>query len=166
MTEPLKQNTSGLYLDIQKVGCFFRSSCYMAEMVAERLGKPCRLSVDALNTLWDISVRFKYIVDRNVKNSAKIANAALKMLNVPGKFTEVATFQDGEMKWYGAVKNRRADFFIQKIKTKFEYGTHFRNVNYLGQLIWDPNKPQIQPQGIYYTICYRYDGENNGQIQQ
>lgn len=157
MEEAIKQNTSGLYLDIQKIGCFFRAACRMAEFEAERQRRPCRLSKEALNTLWDAAVALHYIEDRKVKDSAKIANIALKMLNVPGKFVEVATFKNGNMNWYQSVKTRRADFFIQKIATEYTEGTHFRNVNYLGQLLWDPNEPEIEPQGIMYTICYRYD---------
>lgn len=162
MTEAIKQNTSGLYLDIQKIGCFFRSACRMAEFVAERQGKPCRLSIDVLNTLWDVANTLHYIEDKKVKDSAKIANLALNALGLKGRFVEVATFQNGRMNWYASVANRRADFYIQKIKTAYTEGTHFWNVNAFGQVLWDPYSPGIEPKGIYYTICYRYDGGPNG----
>lgn len=158
MEEALKQNTSGLYLDIQKVGCFFRAACRMAEYVAEQQRKPCRLTISSLNTLWDISNQLHYIEDRCIKNSAKIANLALAMLNVRGKFVEVATFDSGVMNWYKAVTKRQANFFIQKIKTSANSaGTHFRNVNSRGEVIFDPYEPPVKAEGIYYSICYRYD---------
>lgn len=156
-SEPLKQNSPGLYPTIQKVGCFFRSACRMAEYAAELINKPCRFSAEDLNRLWDESNERAYIVNNMMKNSAGVANLALAALGVPGKFVEVATFQDGAMNWYGAVKNRRADFFIQKIKTKYEEGTHFRNVSSMGLVMFDPYEPPIEPLDIFYTICYRFD---------
>lgn len=165
MEEALKQNTGGLYIQIQKIGCFFRSSCRIAEYIAESQGKKCRLSVDELNSLWSVSEKLHYIVDNKIKNSAGIANAALAMLNVPGKIVEVATFQEGKMMWYPSVKGpaRRADFYIQKIATPYTEGTHFRNVDKYGDLLWDPYKPDVKSTGIFYTICYRYDGDPNVQ---
>ena len=157
LPEPLKQNAPGLYPTIQKVGCFFRSACRMAEYAAELAGLPCRLSVADLNRLWDESNDRAYIVNNMMKNSAAVANLALSALNTPGKFVEVATFQDGAMNWYGAVKNRRADFYIQKIKTEYTEGTHFRNVSSLGIVMFDPYEPPIAEKGIFYTICYRFD---------
>lgn len=158
MREPIKQNASGLYTDIQKIGCFFRSACCMAEFEAEKQGKrKCRLTVAQLNALWDAANTLHYIENRMTKNSAGIANLALNVLKVKGKFVEVATFQSGRMNWYGAVKTRRADYFIQKIKTEYTEGTHFRNVDKYGVLTFDPYKPAIEPKGIFYSICYRFD---------
>lgn len=161
MEEALKQNSSGLYLEIQKIGCFFRAACRMAEYEAERQFKPCRLTVSQLNTIWDLANRLHYIENRKIKDSAKIANLALAALDVKGRFVEVATFADGKMKWYASVNDRRAGYYIQKIKTNYTEGTHFRNVNAYGQVAWDPYEPEIKAAGIYYTICYRYDGEKN-----
>lgn len=162
MEEAIKQNTSGLYLDIQKIGCFYRAACRMAEYEAERQRKPHRLTIEQLNALWDVSNTLHYIENRKVKDSAKIANLALNALGIKGRFVEVATFSAGTMNWYKSVQTRRADYYIQKIKTLYTEGTHFRNVNAFGQVTWDPYNPGIEPAGIFYTICYRYDGDRNG----
>lgn len=153
--EPLKQNASGLYIDIQKIGCFYRAACRMAEFKATRV-----LTIEELNKLWDFSKRIGYInQENNVETSAPIANLAADALKVRGRFTEVATFKDGEMMWYSSVpKNeRRADFFIQKIAQNGPSKTHFINVDKYGQEMWDPHEPGIKATGIFYTICYRYE---------
>ena len=170
MTEALKQNDAELYIPIAQIGCFFRSSANMAEQEAEKEKKPIHfLTAEQLNKLWDLSINFKYIkkeldpvtnkVDYTVILSAAIANLALDMLGISGRFVEVATFQNGKMNWYGSVKGeqKRADYFIQRIKQNGPSKTHFRNVYADGVLLWDPHRPQIQVQDIYYTICYRFD---------
>lgn len=162
MQPALKQNTPGLNEDIQKIGCFFRAALRMAEYAAEQAGKiKYRLTIDEINKLWD-QAKAEGII--NVKNcvvaSAPIANMALKVLEVAGRFTEVATFTN-TMAWYRNVPQdkRRADYFIQKIAQNGPSGTHYINVDRYGKLLWDPHEPEIIKRGVFYTICYRYDGE-------
>ena len=160
--EPIKQNGPGMYLVIAQIGCFFRAACNMAEREARRQGRVvwC-LTAEQLNRIWTISHNLHYINDKeNVVVSAPIANLALGTLGIPGKFTEVGTFTNpGEINWYSslAVKDRRADYFIQKIAQNGPSKTHFRNVNENNIKLWDPHEPDINVQGKYYTICYRYD---------
>lgn len=152
----LKQNDGRLNPDIQEIGCFFRSALRMAEYASD--GKT--LTADEINGLWKTSKRKGFIDGNNdVVNSAAIANEALKILETPGKFTEVATFTGGTMGWYKSVpKDRRsAEYFIQKIKQNGPNKIHFRNVDKFGNLIWDPHVPVIVCRGIIYTICYRYE---------
>lgn len=164
MNEAIKQNTPGLYPDIQKIGCFFRAAVRMAEFVAEELEmKKPLLSSKEINELWDIAKTKGYINKNNdVTNSAAIANEALRKLNVKksARFVEVALFKDGKMQWYrGVPENKRlSEFYIQKIAQSGPNKTHFRNISYCGELLWDPHEPAIIRRGVYYTICYRLDG--------
>lgn len=159
MREYIKQNGSGLYLDIQKIGCFFRAACHMAEMQAEKEGGRAILTVEEINRLWDYSKRLKYIDSNNcVTTSAPIANLAGDILKLTGKFAEVAIYKEGEVSWYGSVpKNQRhAEYFIQKMNQAGPSKTHFVNVDERDNLIWDPHDPEIINRGKIYTICYRY----------
>lgn len=112
VTEHLKQNDSGLYLIIQKSGCFFRAACKMAEEVTGKM-----LTVQQLNSLWDDSRALRYIDENNnTMQSAAVATLALRRLKGTGRFVEVATFMNGVMGWYLSVPNykRRADFIFKK----------------------------------------------------
>lgn len=151
------QNDERLHPDIRKIGCFFRAALNMAEMKA---GKA--LSSIQINRLWDMSKKYGFIGDlNNEKNcviaSAPIANMALQELSFYGQFVEVATFKDGEMDWYKSVKDRRVDSYIQKIRQSGPSKTHFRCVDKLGNVIFDPYFPAIKPLSICYTICFRFD---------
>lgn len=161
--EAIKQNTPGLNGQIQAVGCFFRAAARMAEYAAEVAGKrKIHLTIDELNSLWDQAKTAGHINENDeVQNSAAIANAALKILKVNGRFVEVATFANGKMSWYGSIpqNERRADYHIQKFNQNGPNKTHFINVNKYGELRWDPHEPAIKNRGTIYTICYRYDGE-------
>lgn len=155
MTEHIKQNASGLYLEIQKIGCFFRSALLLAEMQS---GK--KLTVKQINELWDAALNLRYIDQQhNVMNSAKIATLALEALKCPGRFIEIATFKDGCMNYYSGIENdkRRADYFIQKGLQNGPNKTHFYVVDKAGNLIEDPHEPAINITKVVYTICYRYD---------
>lgn len=161
--EYLKQNASGLYLQIQQIGCFFRAACHMAELEAKKQNKYVqKLNQAQLNHLWDLAKQFEYIDhENNLVKAEKLATAALRHLDLPGRFVEVAVFQDGKMGWYPGLKGaqKRADYFIQKIRQNGPSKTHFRNVQNDGQLLWDPHDPDINVAGIFYTICFRYDKE-------
>lgn len=153
--EYIKQNASGLYIDIQKIGCFFRSALHMAEMEAHKA-----LTESEINKLWDFAKRCKYInAENNVITSAPIANLAAEKLGLKGRFIEVAVFKDGQMNWYSSIPNsqRRVDYWIKKIKQNGPSKTHFLNVNKYGQEEWDPHEPAINEIGVYYTICYIYE---------
>lgn len=154
---PIKQNDTVLLEDIQKIGCFFRAACHMAEVTGRKL-----LTAVQINQLWKHCKMNGFIdVNNNVQSSASIANAALKVLGSPGRFIEVAVFKDGVLGWYKGIPEglRRTDYFIQKIAQNGPNKTHFVNVNKYGMLTWDPHEPEIKKIRTYYTICYRFDKE-------
>ena len=152
MLQHVKQNASGLYLDIQKIGCFFRSALLLAEMKTGR-----SLDVPTINKLWRRACQFKFIdKNLNVVNSARIATLALRELGDDGFITEVATFVNGHIGWYRGVEHR-AEYFIQKIEQNGPSKYHFRVVDNYGDLIEDPHEPAIKSQGVLYSIIYKYD---------
>lgn len=161
--EYLKQNDSGMYTIIQKIGCFFRAACHMAEIHESKA-----LTVEQINNLWDKAVTFDYIGTRDgvqncVKTSAKIATLALRELgNGTGYFSEVGLFKDGRSVYYPSVlgERRRTDYLIQKIKQSGPSITHFRNVNKDGSLLWEPHEPPLKVLDIYYSILYIYEEKN------
>lgn len=159
MDEYIKQNASGLYLEIQKIGCFFRAALWIAEKQTGR-----KLKVEQINKLWNLAQQMKYIPAEGpkkncVQNSEGIATLALRELGDRGRIIEVGTFCDGKMIWYGcASKDHHIDYYIQKIKQGGPSVTHFRNVDKEGHLLWDPHEPEINVLDIYYTICYKYEG--------
>lgn len=150
--EHVKQNDSGLYSDIQKIGCFFRSALLLAEM---KTGKA--LDIQTINKLWRRCCAFGFIdKNLNVVNSARIATLALRELGDNGFITEIATFREGRMGWYSGVEHR-PEYYIQKIIQNGPSKYHFRVVNKYGDLIEDPHNPPINVQDICYTIVYKYD---------
>lgn len=156
-----KQNTSGLYLPIQKIGCFFISACDLAQMEAEKRGWIKKeLSVPELNYIWEQALAFKYINaerEYRMENSAGVATLAARALKLPVRFVEVATVTGPEVYWYAPADKRRADYFIEKIKQNGPSKTHFRVVNVNGELLEDPHEPEITSRGSIHTICYRMD---------
>lgn len=163
----IKQNASGNYIDIQKIGCFFRCACNLAEREAKAKGKNVyKLTTDQLNRLWDRSLTLGYIgdikrkdgtVDKNcVKNSAGIATIALQELKTRGRFREVATKIDGDMCWYGGAY-KLITHQILKMKQNGPSKTHYIVVDSEDNLEWDPHEPAINNQGTIYVICYRYE---------
>lgn len=153
--EYLPQNASGLYLAIQKVGCFFRAACNIAEDASHKA-----LNVNQLNKLWDLAHELRYInKEDSIVNSAAIANLALKELhNFSGLISEIGTFKDGVVNYYPSVpdEKRRGDYFIQKISQNGPSKTHFRRVDKYGDVLFEPHKPAINSTGTIYTIIYRY----------
>lgn len=151
--EYIPQNASGLYLSIQKIGCFFRSALNIGEVIS---GKA--LTKEQINKLWDYSKKVHYINDNDdVVSSAGIINLAIKELGGKGRVTEVATFKDGVMNWYRSVTVCRADYYIQKIKQGGPSKTHFWRVDKYGTVKYEPHNPPIKSLGPIHTICYRYD---------
>lgn len=150
--EHIKQNDEGLYSDIQKIGCFFRSALLLAEI---QTGK--NLDVDTINKLWRRCKSLGLINgDNDVVRSAGIATLALRELGDQGFIHEIAVFKNGVTTWYSGV-NHRIDYFIQKIKQNGPSKTHFRVVDKYGTLVEDPHRPAILCQGIIYSICYQYE---------
>lgn len=151
----VKQNDKDCLPIVQRIGCFVRSCGAMAEMKTEK-----ELTAKQINELWNWGKKSGHInLDDIVKHSAPIATQALKMLGGSGRFIEIATFKDGKMNYYGSVTEefkRLPKFYIQKIKTNGHEGTHFRNVDFNGNLIFDPHYPDIKPEGIFYSIVYVY----------
>lgn len=148
----IKQNSTALYADIQKIGCFFRSALLLAEIKTDKT-----LDAPTINKLWRRCCGFGFIDKKlNVVNSARIATLALRELGDDGFITEVATFRNGKIEWYTGVEHR-AEMFIQKIEQNGANKYHFRVVDKYGSLIEDPHDPVINVQDICYTIVYKYD---------
>lgn len=163
----LKQNASGNYIEIQKIGCFFRCACNMAEREAKKRGKYIyTLTSEQLNRLWDRASILGYIGDIKrsdgtveklcVKNSAGIATIALQELNLPGRFKEVATTSEEGSCWYGGA-NTTVNYRILKMRQNGPSKTHYIMVNEKNELLWDPHDPEIQNQKTLYVISYRYE---------
>lgn len=147
----LKQTEKGLLPIIQAVGCFFRSSQAIAEM---KSGKALRAS--QINEMWVWAIESGYIDERNfIRASAPIANHAMKILGCNKKIYEVGTFSNGKTEYYKSIppSMRKIDYCIQKIKTKYREGTHFRVVDIKGNVIFDPD-PSVECLGIFYSILY------------
>lgn len=152
----VKQNNAKCLPIVQKIGCFVRACGHMAERVTEE-----ELTASQINELWTWAKKSGHINAENcVKHSAPIATHALRMLgNENGQFIEIATFTRGKMNYYGSVGDglkRCPKFYIQKIKTNGPEGTHFRNIDSEGKLLFDPHYPDINSQGIFYSIVYAY----------
>lgn len=154
----IKQNDKKCLTVIQKIGCFVRSSAALAEF---KTGK--ELTAEQINALWDWAKKSGHINHDNiVKHSAPIATRALRMLgDERGQFIEIATFTKGRMNYYGSVTEDLKALpksFIQKIKTEYTAGTHFRVVAGDGSILFDPYEPAIKALDIYYSIVYAYKG--------
>lgn len=154
----IKQNDKRCLPVIQKIGCFVRSSGALAEF---KTGK--KLTAEQINELWKWAKKSGHINHDNVvKHSAPIATHALRMLgDEHGQFIEIATFTKGKMNYYGSVTEDLKELpksFIQKIKTEYTDGTHFRVVGPDGSVMFDPYEPPIKALDIYYSIVYAYKG--------
>ncbi len=150
--ELLKQTNYKLFPIIQNVGCFFRSAEAIAELAAKK-----SLTAEEINTQWLTEKQKGFITNDNcMRASAPIANRALKTLGLTNlKFFEVGIFKNGKSEFYRSIpkRMRRADFLIQKVKTGTNIGTHFRVVDRMGNVIFDPD-PRVKVTGIYYSILY------------
>lgn len=152
----IKQNDKQCLPIVQKIGCFVRACGYMAESVTGET-----LTAKQINELWDWGKKSGNINAENcVKHSAPIATHALRMLgNDKGQFIEVATFTRGKLNYYGSVGEglkKLPKYYIQKIATSGVEGTHFRNVDCEGKVVFDPYYPDVKSQGIFYSIVYAY----------
>lgn len=156
----IKQNDCRLLPEIRSIGCFVRSCGAVAELKA---GKT--LSYRQINELWQWAKKSGNVDWKNdVKHSAPIITKAYSMLGMKGQFFEVATFKNGKMNYYGSVGEglKSAEkWYIQKVKTDGPIGTHFRNVDYEGKLLFDPYEPEVIPQGIIYSIVYAFRSWEN-----
>ena len=149
--ELLKQTDKRLSTVIREVGCFFRSAQAIAEMIS---GKS--LTPDQINEMWEWAKKAGYIDDRNfMRASAPITNHTLKVLGCNKKVYEVGTCRTGRDEYYPSVSRNmaRADYRIQKIKTKYQAGTHFRVINSYERVLYDPD-PSIESLGAFYQILY------------
>lgn len=152
----IKQNDKRCLPIVRKIGCFVRSSGAMAEFVTGN-----ELTAEQINELWTWAKKSGHINSENlVKHSAPIATHALRMLgNDKGQFIEIATFTRGKMNYYGSIGEplkALPKYYIQKIKTNGEVGTHFRNIDNEGNLLFDPYTPEVKVQGVFYSIVYAY----------
>ena len=63
------------------------------------------------------------------------------------------------MNYYGSVSDRMKRLpksYIQKIKTNGTFGTHFRLIDYKGDVIFDPYSPPVNVVSVFYSIVYAY----------
>lgn len=147
----MKQNEIGLYYIIQKSGCFFMSCLFIAEQISGKM-----FNAGEVNSLWASAKRIRYIDENdNILNSEGVINLALILAESSCRIVEVATFKDGVMGWYSWVKDKRADFFIQKGDQSGPQKYHFYVVDKYGDLIWDPYEPAVNITGVVHTICYQ-----------
>ena len=147
----LKQTDKRLLPVIQSIGCFFRSSQAIAEMESGKTLVP-----EQINEMWEWAKKAGYVDERNyMRASAPIANHAMKVLGCNKKVYEVGTFSNGKTEFYKSIppSMRKGDYYIQKIKTKYQAGTHFRMVDAKGNVIYDPD-PRVECLGIFYSILY------------
>lgn len=156
MNPILKQNSKGLYKDIQEVGCFFTSCLAVSQMHS---GK--NLSVEQYNELWDEAHAKGFMKNRSMVKSDKVINLGFEKLGVNKKAFEVGTAVGvSSGSFYGWVAKartyKRADAFIQKIRQPkgSVYPFHFRVVNKAGKLLFDPYSPTVKSAGSEHIIWY------------
>lgn len=154
----IKQNHPQCMPIVRNIGCFVRSCGALAEFKTDR-----RLRALDINRLWIWGKRTGSI-NRfdDVVESAPIATEALRVLGDTGRFIEIATFKNGSMNyypWVTAEMKKKKKWFIQKIKTNGNIGTHFRVVDYLGRLMFDPYEPECTVHGIFHSVVYIYSEE-------
>ena len=147
----IPQTKKGLFEDIQRVGCFFRSAQAIAEIEA---GKT--LSVEQINSMWTWSKRTG-LIDKNnrMTASAPIANRTLEVLGVRGKkFIEIATSKNCIPTFYKSINKdmQKPKYFIKKIFNQYN-GTHFLVVDNIGKTIFDPDDTAKEVSEAY-TILY------------
>lgn len=156
----IKQNDRRCLPEMQEIGCFVRAAGAMAELVSHHYFEGKELTVEQVNELWTWAKKSGNVDYKNeVKHSAPIATKALQMLDLKGRFIEVATFNNGRMNYYASVTDDMKclpKYYIQKINQNGPNKTHFRNINCFGELLFDPHEPAVCPQGVYYSIVYVY----------
>ncbi|MGP1438293.1 MAG: hypothetical protein ACTTKH_04400 [Treponema sp.] len=149
--KPLLQTTKGILEEVKSIGCFFRSSQCIAEMLAQKT-----LTICQINNMWTWA-KGQGLIDENLnmKASAPIANHTLEVLGVRGmKFYEIATSRGGIAEFYKSIPPymKKPQYFIRKIKNQFG-GTHFLVVDSLGKTLFDPD-PSVKEIKELYTILY------------
>lgn len=154
--EHIKQNDSGLYIPIQKIGCFYRSCGLIAEYKTRK-----QLTVEQLNNGWDDCKKMGDINrEDDVVDSAKIISYFLHRLGDSGEYIEIGTIKNGLPGYYGWVtadmKKNHERFFIQKIRQNGPSIYHFRVVDEDGYLIEDPHRPDINVVSVVHSIIYYY----------
>lgn len=154
--EHIKQNDSGLYIPIQKIGCFFRSCGLVAEYKTHK-----KLTVEQINKGWDDCKKMGHInIENEVVESAKIITYFLHVLGNKGRYIEIGTIKNGLPVYYGWVtkemKENYEKFLIQKIRQNGPSIYHFRLVDIDGFLIEDPHRPDINVVSVVHSIIYYY----------
>ncbi|MEL3901193.1 MAG: hypothetical protein P1P67_11845 [Treponema phagedenis] len=146
----LKQNSQGLYREIQATGCFFVSCLAIAQMKADKT-----LSKEQYNALYKKAHVFGFMKNGYMLVSDKVINLAFAELGVNKKAYEVGTDSGGFYGWVQKNKSyQRTDACIQKIKQPqgSVYPFHFRVTDKNGVLIFDPYEPEIKSAGSKHII--------------
>lgn len=154
----IHQNSPDIQIkQIRDIGCFFRSCLWVAENYTGKY-----FDGHDIDFLWiDAQLEGYLDDDNNLKKAANLIQLALSRLDVNTKVYEIGTFENGKIEYYKWVKKnpkfQRNDAFIQKIKTPV-VDTHFRVVDYKGDLLFDPWKPAQEVVSIYYSIIFYIKG--------
>ena len=148
-----KQDNTMLLDDIQKVGCFYLSCINLIEF------KTCiKLTVEEVNYYWNLAKKKNIIDDNNdLLDSAKLMNMILDNKGNNLRVFEIATEKDYYnpiyYPWVDDNLKKLDKYYIQKLKTRGVYGTHFRVITENGNIfdslpyIYDFDK-------ILYNIVY------------
>ena len=152
---------------MKNVGCFVRSIGWICEQIAEKA-----LKAKEIDYLWEESQRLGYINENDeVVNPHKIGEVALSILGVGDQFSlyQVGLFENGQQTFWGWVMNRpefkKVHFLIQKISVvDSPSGYHFRVVDHLGRVLFDPWKGGITASEIIYSTLYHVKRKKNGLV--
>lgn len=158
--EYIKQNAEGMDDVIRRIGCFWRVGTHVGELLSgERFTRP-----EELNALWAESLLLGYMLDKGTgpelhKGVVPIIDQTLDYFGCTRKVVEIGSFESGEtryLQWYKnePIMNPGERFFVQKMKLGQQYVEpyHYRLVDNLGQIRFDPYEPSPVPAGIEYSI--------------
>lgn len=160
----IKQNNEELFKCIQEYGCFFLSCVNLVEWKTD-----IKLNVEEINYLWLKCKKLCFINDNDdITNSANIMNQILQLKNSDLVCFEIGTLhhnhhEKNEIIYYkGVSENYKAldKYYIQKLKTRGKYGTHFRVITENGH-IFDSVDGFYEYDKIIYDIVYVFTQRKN-----
>lgn len=150
------QNDERLPNVINRIGCFFISCLYHAEVFAGS-----KLTIDQITDIWTKAKASGFINSKNeIKDSASTINLGFEALHSDHKAIEVCTITNGNVSYYpwtdAQPKYKRYDCMISKarIKNPKSEHFHFRAHNACGVLTFDPYDPSVAIEGEVYRIGY------------
>lgn len=152
----IKQNDKRLNKHMQQTGCFVRSCMHIAEIETGRV-----LTAEQIERIHSEAVRRNFVKDfTTVQDPAGIINITFKELGYKKLSSrQIGIFQNGKTDYWVNTEDQRNDYFIQKIRTNSSYGTHFRVVDFKGDVIFDPWNGGLKEKSIEYSTIYIIDEE-------